>query len=163
MNRGPRIRQLRQEVMVTAESRRDLLEKMGLALLDEVPEGWRRVDLHCRMTVDVEDFVLTVLMKNGTTADMMIPDVCFTVVRRLRELMYDPDEGTWFSMRYMLDPPARMHVNFNFTWDPRWRSLLDPRSWVRDLESFPRPEDKIPDWLSAELAKVGSRQQERGD
>ncbi|WP_307845721.1 hypothetical protein [Saccharomonospora sp. NB11] len=148
---------------MATESQRELLRTMGLALLDAVPEGWRRVDLFCRMTVDVEDFVLTVLMADGTTADVPIPEVCFSATRDLRRVMYEPDEGTWFSMRFMLDPPAQMHVNFNFFWDPRWRSPLESRNWVRDLEAFPRPDDRIPDWLRAELAGARPQQQENGE
>jgi hypothetical protein len=134
---------------------REQSHEVGNALLDAAPPGWRRIDLVCRLNVDVEDFTLTVLMGDGSQVAVAIPEQVAPAVRQIRTAFHQPGEGTWFSMRYVLDPPTQFHVAYNLDWDPRWEPALDPVGWVRDLEAFPRAPANIRPWLRAKLAETG--------
>ncbi|EIE99551.1 hypothetical protein [Saccharomonospora glauca] len=136
---------------------RQLLARIGLTLLDDAPERWRRIDLQCRAVADVHDVTLTVLLEDGSQPDMTLPPHVVDDLLEVRRLTYRPDMGAWFSMRYLLDPPAQMYVKYNYDWDPKWRSWRSPipaESWARDLEAFPRPEENIPDWLAERIAEA---------
>nr|WP_052478459.1 hypothetical protein [Kibdelosporangium sp. MJ126-NF4]CEL18250.1 hypothetical protein [Kibdelosporangium sp. MJ126-NF4]CTQ90351.1 hypothetical protein [Kibdelosporangium sp. MJ126-NF4] len=122
------------------------------ALVDAAPPGWLRMDLVCRATVDVQDFTLTVLTADGH-AVMDIPDEAVEVVLRLRSEYYEPGEGTWFSLRFIVDPPTRFRIIHNLGWDPEWQSAVDPQAWTRDLEAFPRDAAHIPPWLRDRLGQ----------
>ncbi|MEV7092066.1 TNT domain-containing protein [Amycolatopsis sp. NPDC051045] len=134
---------------------REQSHEVGNALADAAPPGWRRIDLVSRINVDVQDFVLTVLMDDGSQAAVTVPDRVAPAVRGMRDAFYQPDDGTWFSMRYLLDAPGRIQTLFNLDWDPRWSPAIDPAGWVRDLDAYPRAPENIQPWLRARLAESG--------
>ncbi len=136
------------------DRRGQLRDRIGLALLDVAPEGWRRIDLRCRAVVDVHDVTLTVLLEDGSQPDVVIPQNAVDDLLELRRVMYKPNEGTWFSVRILLDPPGRLNANYNFDWDPRWEPGIPPRSWAQDLREFPRDAEHIPGWLRDKLAEA---------
>jgi hypothetical protein len=134
---------------------REQSHEVGNALLDAAPPGWRRIDLLCRLNVDVEDFTLTVLTGDGDQAVVAIPEQVAPAIRRIRAAFHEPGEGTWFSMRFMLDPPTKFQTLFNLDWDPRWDPAIDVAGWVRDLDAYPRAPSNIRPWLRAKLAEAG--------
>jgi hypothetical protein len=134
---------------------REQSHEVGNALADAAPPGWRRIDLVSRVNVDVQDFVLTVLMEDGSQAAVAVPDQVAPAVRRMRDAFHQPDDGTWFSMRYLLDAPGRIQTLFNLDWDPHWSPAIDPAGWVRDLDAYPRAPENIQPWLRARLAEAG--------
>ncbi|WP_410572735.1 TNT domain-containing protein [Amycolatopsis sp. cmx-4-61] len=134
---------------------REQSHEVGNALVDAAPPGWRRIDLVSRVNVDVQDFVLTVLMADGSQVPVAVPDRVAPAVRRIRDAYYVPGEGTWFSMRYLIDPPGRIQTLFNLDWDPHWAPSIDNAGWVRDLDAYPRDPANIQPWLRARLADAG--------
>ncbi len=138
-----------------AEELQQLKYDMVYALSDAAPEGWQRIDLTCRVNVGVQDFTVTVLMADGGYAEIAVPQDAVRIAVRMRELFYEDGEGTWFSMRFIVDPPTRFRVVHNVEWDPRWAPSIDPLGWVADLEAFPRDPEHIPGWLRDKLAEAG--------
>ncbi|WP_284749079.1 TNT domain-containing protein [Amycolatopsis sp. RTGN1] len=134
---------------------REQSHEVGNALIDVVPPGWRRIELVSRLNVDVEDFVLTVLMEDGSRPAIAVPDGVAPAIRGMRKAFHQPEDGTWFSMRYLLDAPGRVQTLFNLDWDPRWSPAIDPAGWVRDLDAFPREPENIQPWLRTLLAGAG--------
>src|SRR4051812_36596572 len=95
-------------------SHEDLIQQLGLALLDLVPEeGWRRIDLVSAMTVPVQDLGLTVIMEDGSTPEITPPHELNVVLAKLRMLLYEPGRGAWFSARISIDPPGQIFYNYN--------------------------------------------------
>ncbi|PXY19459.1 hypothetical protein [Prauserella muralis] len=137
-----------------AEQRRALRDRAGLALIDAAPQGWLRIDFRCRAVVEVHDATLSVLLNDGSYPAVPVPQEAVDALLRLRSAMYEPGEGTWFSARYLIDPPGRLHANYNLDFNPRWEPGIAPEGWVRDLEAFPRDAEHIPGWLRAELARA---------
>ncbi|SFW78769.1 TNT domain-containing protein [Amycolatopsis australiensis] len=129
--------------------------EIGSALADAAPAGWRRIDLRCRVNVDVQDYTLTVVSEDGDQLAMPLPEAVAPAVQAIREAYHQPDDGTWFSMRYLLDPPGRFHLAFNLDWDPGWGAGLAPASWARDLKVYPRRPEHVRPWLRAKLAEAG--------
>ncbi|WP_040922784.1 hypothetical protein [Saccharomonospora xinjiangensis] len=136
------------------ELRSELARQVGRMLLDAVEGEWVRIDLRCKVLSDVHDLALTVLMSDGSSPAVAVPEGIVEPVLRIRELVYREGEGTWFSARWILDPPGRMNVNYNLEWDPLWEPDVPASSWRADLERFPRDEEHMPEWLRAKLAEV---------
>ncbi|GGM59092.1 hypothetical protein GCM10012275_32800 [Longimycelium tulufanense] len=130
----------------------ELLQVIGSGLLGIAPAGWRRIDLKATMASSVHDLALTVVMEDGTTAGFATPPQVTSAAVELRQLMYQPGLGTWFSMRYTMDPPSRFHVSFNFDHDPLWNPPVPATVLAQDLEAFPRDDEHVPGWLRARLA-----------
>lgn len=146
---------------IDATQRQELTNDVAVALADAAPDGWRRIDLMCLANVDVHDLSLTVLLNDGSNPAMLIPDEVRQLLLRLREAMYEPGTGTWFSSRVILDAPSKIYVKYNFDWDPLWNPSIAPEGWTRDLEAFPRTEEHIPEWLRAKLAGTETGEESR--
>ncbi|MEW2355416.1 hypothetical protein [Spirillospora sp. NPDC029432] len=129
----------------------ELVQRLGRILLEIAPSGWRRVDLRVTMTAAVSDVALTVLMPDGGSTEVEPPRDFADIAAELRSMMYVPDEGTWFGMRFTMDPPDEYRISFNGGSDPHWEPPIPPGVWAHDLSVFPRTAEHIPPWLRAKL------------
>ncbi|HWD01212.1 MAG TPA: TNT domain-containing protein [Amycolatopsis sp.] len=135
---------------------RELTYEVGYALVDAVGEGWLRIELFSRVTAEVQDFTLTVLMADGSQAAVEIPEAATRAILGIRDAYYVEGEGTWFSMRYLIDAPSKIHALYNLDWDPDWDPAIDVSAWPRDLERYPRDEFHTPSWLREKLIEAGA-------
>lgn len=80
-------------------------------------------------------------------------------VDRLREAMYTPEGGTWFSAEFRVFRDGRMKASYNYDDEPvitdvrgQPREIM-PALYAKDLEVFPRSERATPAWLAAKVAE----------
>lgn len=132
-----------------------LLRWVGHMLMKSAPPEWRRLDLKVIMASTVDDFSYTTIMKDGTTPPYEMPVVIRQAFVDIRDLLHEDGEGTWFSARFVMDPPDEYTVNFNFDVDPVWDPPVTPDVFVRDLEKYPRDDEHIPSWLRRQLDAAG--------
>ncbi len=133
----------------------ELIQQIGNALLEAAPQGWVRLDLIATLASSVQDFGLVVLLGDGTAAQVDPPAEAADALIAVRELMYLPERGTWFSARFIMNPPTEYHVYYNFQHDPVWDPPVPGEVFRKDLERFPRPEEEIPNWLRRKLGMPG--------
>ena len=69
----------------------------------------------------------------------------------LREVLWEEEKGTWFSIRFTIDTPGTTQTEYNFEVDPVWDPSISPEVWAKDLEIFPRAEAWWPRWLRRQL------------
>ncbi len=142
------------------ESHDDLIQQLGIALLNLVPEqGWRRIDLFGSMTVPVQELALTVIMDDGSRPEIRPPHELNVVLAKLRALMYEPGRGAWFSARISMNPPGAIFYNCNFDHEPRLTPPISGENYAEDLKIFPREPEHIPDWLQERLAPASGEEQ----
>lgn len=132
----------------------ELLQQTGSALIAASPSGWRRIDLIARIAEGVQDFGLTVIMSDFTAAEVDPPAQAGQALMELRKLMYHPTTGAWLSVRYMLNAPSEFRVFYNYEHDPLWDPPIPPAVFKRDLETYPRPAEKVPGWLRRTLEQA---------
>lgn len=129
-----------------------LMHPIGNAVMDIVPERWRRVDLMVKMNVVVRDLALGVHLEDGSTADVEPPDGRVAAAfGELRRLLFRPGRGTWLAARLSMNPPGGMYISYNLDHDPKWFPPIPASYWVRDLEAFPRDGAFVPNWLREKL------------
>ena len=117
-----------------------------------VPPGARRIDLHCLATVAVNDMALTVLTEDGKTLrPESMPQELTDLMLELRRAHYLPEQGTWFSARFILEPGAPIRPLFNYDFDPNWNPPIPVECWRRDQIVLPRDGAHMPPWLRARL------------
>lgn len=124
-----------------------LLQQAGAALIAAAPPGWRRIDLIARIAEGVQDFGLSVIMSDLSHAQVAPPAAAAQALVELRRLTYDPARGAWFSVRYLLNAPSEFRIFYNYDHDPRWDPPAGADVLRRDLAVFPRPPERVPDWL----------------
>ncbi|MFB4312767.1 glycohydrolase toxin TNT-related protein [Actinomadura sp. 21ATH] len=116
------------------------------------PPGSRRVDVHCIATVAVNDMAVTVLTEDGKTLRPEgMPSELTDLMLELRRAHYLPEQGTWFSARFMLEPGAPIRPIFNYDHDPNWDPPIPVDCWRRDQIVMPRDGAHLPGWLQARL------------
>jgi hypothetical protein len=65
----------------------------------------------------------------------------------LRNLMYRPGTGTWFSARVTVSDQGDYRADYDFDNEPRFDPPVAPELYVKDLEAFPRDPSRIPAWV----------------
>lgn len=134
---------------------------IAAALAEGAPAGWARIKFTVSATVLAYDYAIELKLGDGRNGSMDVPPAAKAGFRELRERMYEPDRGTWFSATVELRAGAAPEFVYNFDDDPRWSPPLHPAAFSRDLEAFPRDDAHIPSWLR-ELLDEGARlEQER--
>ncbi|GAA3842351.1 hypothetical protein GCM10022243_05930 [Saccharothrix violaceirubra] len=128
------------------------MQRIGNLLLDVAPPDFRRVDLLVRLTVGVQDAELTVYRQDGTSLAADLPDGLLAAFTEMRQVLYRPGRGAWFSARCVVNAPARIDITYNVDHDPKFVPEIPAEHFARDLEVFPRDEAFTPDWLRRKLA-----------
>lgn len=136
----------------------ELLQQTGAALIGAAPEGWRRIDLIAKIAEGVQDFGLTVIMSDLSYAEVDPPAQAAQALLELRKLMFRPELGAWLSARYVINPPGEFRIFYNYEHDPVWEPPIPAAVYKRDLETYPRPAEKVPGWLrrTIEQAETGA-------
>ncbi len=96
------------------------------------------------MLAYVTDLRLAVIMPDGGAPAVDPPRECALIAGELRSMMYRTGEGTWFGMRFMMDPPSAYWISFNGDFDPLWDPPVPPEAWAGDLAVFPAPTSTSP-------------------
>ena len=133
----------------------ELLRRLGAVVSEAVAAGWLRIDVRVVMTVSAGDIALTVVGADGRPAPAPPPPVVEQIAAELRSMLYEPGRGTWFGMRFMVEPSGRSWVHYNTSFDPGARPPIPPEAYADDLAAFPRADDQIPGWLRGKLAYGG--------
>jgi hypothetical protein len=125
----------------------ELLRVTGSALVNAAPPGWRRIDLIARIAGGAQDFGLSVITGDLSYAEMALPPQAAQALAEVRHVTYRPETGAWFSARYVVDPPSAFQVFYNFDHDPAWQPPIAPGYFQQDLAAYPRPPERVPEWL----------------
>lgn len=136
-----------------------LMQRIGNLLLDVAPSDFRRIDVLVKMTVAVQDAEITVYLQDGSTPEVLPPVGLDAAFAELRQLLYRPDRGTWFSARCVVNAPSRIDINYNLDHDPLFMPPVPASGFARDLRAFPREDEFVPDWLFERLAEARREEQ----
>ncbi|GAB2687374.1 hypothetical protein [Nocardia thraciensis] len=138
----------------------ELEQQVGNAIVDIVGDrGWRRVDLVSRMTVPVQELVLTMFRDDGSTVAVAAPVELNRPLARLRVALYrvDPARGAWLSARFTIESSGTFFRSYNQDYEPDWNPPLADSDYVADLEMFPRELEYTPEWLLDKLPRWKDR------
>ncbi|WP_086821051.1 hypothetical protein [Allokutzneria sp. NRRL B-24872] len=140
--------------MVSAAEQQELLQEVGGLLVAAAPEGWRELELSFRSTVAVDTATFTCADASGERTRLAPPIKARRRLKALREGMYAPGTGAWFTARVTIQPPGRYEVEYDYDSEPLFVPPLTPETFALDHEYFPRSEEHIPEWLKHKLAQA---------
>ncbi|MGW1994969.1 glycohydrolase toxin TNT-related protein [Embleya sp. NPDC001921] len=124
-----------------------LIQRIGNALLDAAPQGWLRMDLGVSILGEIREHGLSVITDDQSTRSQKSPQDALDALVELRHLMHRAEQGTWFSARFMMNAPTEFNVWYNYDFEPTWMPPPSAEELAEDLQRFPRPPEKIPNWL----------------
>lgn len=132
----------------------ELLGEMTVAVVGALAPGWQQVMLDFRAVGRAIDVAVGVNDANGVQHLWDPPADVWKMFQRLRGGMYVEGEGTWFSARYIVEPPSQFRIQYN------WRNLpaFDPapatEQFAIEQERFPRGEAYMPTWYRERLVQA---------
>ena len=133
------------------------------ALRSGAPVGWARVKLDVWANVMAYEIAASAQDGNGRFAgEVRLPEITGQLVE-LRDEMYEPERGAWLSARFVLNREGEPEVSFNYDDDPQWTPQLHPAAFARDLEAYPRPEERVPQWMRELVEQLPSQDEVVGD
>lgn len=91
--------------------------------------------------------------KDGERVPVTFPEETFTTLATLRNVMYKPGVGTWFSIRMNVYDDGSIQVVYNHKDEPSWRISPDPVDYVTDQHVYPIDEENQPEWLKQRVAE----------
>jgi hypothetical protein len=123
-----------------------LVKQIGLALLRAAPEDWDSVIVDYRAVGRYAEADGEVIFADEATSGWPVPPDIAALFAKLRAGMYRDGRGTWFNAKYRLDHPSSYNLDYDRD-EPEWHKPPPPQAYADDLQTFPRTEDNIPDWL----------------
>ena len=141
---------------LTPAERDEMLQNLARLLPSAVLDAWEEIHLRYASIVDASTMECVVVRVDGTVVRI---NPSYKVIRLLPELrsgMYQPGQGTWFTMRFMVEQTGRHQVEFDYDTEPAFDFTLQPGSYARDLHQFPRDAMFMPIWLREKLTTAGS-------
>lgn len=139
--------------------KRELISEIAALAAEAVPGEWTSLVYAPRVLTMYAEIELLAHRPGGTIERVRGPDALDSI-EELREVMYRPGAGTWFSAWWAVtndDGHWSTEVEFNYDEEPQWSRPVDPGLYGLDLEDFPRRDDLIPDWLTAKLTEARAR------
>ncbi|GLZ29449.1 hypothetical protein Lesp02_16390 [Lentzea sp. NBRC 105346] len=131
-----------------------VIDALLAALRAGAPVGWARVRLDVWANVTAYEIAASAQDSHGRFAgEVRLPEVTRELVA-LRDEMYEPARGAWLSARFVVNREGEPEVSFNYDDDPQWSPQLQPGQFVRDLEAYPRAEDRVPQWMRDVVARA---------
>lgn len=130
---------------------KDELDGMTTLLVGALPPGWRELVIDFRAIGQNLDVAVGVTGPDGKERVWDPPAEVWRAFQRLRGGMYADNEGTWFSARYILEPPSRFNIQYNFKNQPDFQPAPPAAAFALEQEWFPRGEAYMPPWYLAGL------------
>ncbi len=128
-----------------------LIKKIGMALLQAVPEHWNQLSLEFREVGRYYEVAAELTDADGHVEPWTPPQDIAGQFAALRGAMHDEPGGTWFNARYTIERPARYNLDFDRA-EPNWRMPPPMQAYHDELKFFPRADEDVPEWLMRRLS-----------
>ncbi|MBB5955978.1 hypothetical protein FHS29_002559 [Saccharothrix tamanrassetensis] len=132
---------------LSEQEQQQLVRLIGRAMLPALPPGWAKVRAEYRAAGRHIEVDLAFAAADGQWRPVRPPMDVVQLFGQLRTGMYAADRGTWLSAVYEIEAPSQFAVDFNAEDEPRWRNAPPVIGFQDELRTFPRADDRIPDWL----------------
>lgn len=129
------------------QEQQQLVRQIGRSMLPVLPPEWHKVRTEYRAAGRHIEVDMLVAGADGQFHPVRPPMDVVQAFGQLRAGMYSADRGTWLSAVYELEAPSTFAVDFNAEDEPRWRNAPPPIGFQDELRTFPRADDRIPNWL----------------
>jgi hypothetical protein len=138
-----------------SSTQEELVREIGRAMLRKAPEGWRHLAVHFRAVGGHRELVGSATLNETVT--WSVPRRLGDMFAKLRQEMYQFDNGTWNNAHYTLDPPSSYNLDCNRD-EPQWLTPPPAHALIDELRMFPLAEANIPQWLTRQLSNVPTDQ-----
>ena len=143
------------------------------------PQGWKQLNLYIQLVAQVANFAAAAMVPEEdagsaeatresafgnvnaeaepslkTVTLNVLPTSILHYVAHLKKLLYKPEVGAPYVLKFTFSSDGQANLTMNTTDEPRWASQVPAEIWQADLESFPRTDEYIPEWLQSRLQEA---------
>lgn len=133
------------------EKQADLVYQISSLVASEAPEGWESIRFVAHKTSTVSAYE-TSIQRDGVEEVARSSFSAMDLCGDLREEMYQPGLGAWFSFTLEIAADGRVTTLFDYDNEPVISSA-DAENFVFEQKHFPRDEEHQPEWYRARLAE----------
>lgn len=127
------------------------LQEMTLLLSHTLPEGWEQATVVYRALGSHSEMLAQIQRVGRRLPSPYTPNPQLAeLFERLREGMYKPGQGTWFTARFKLAYPASFDIAYDYDGEPGWVSAPPAGAAEEERRRFPRDAKFLPEWLGGE-------------
>ena len=123
----------------------DLLQGIGQALVDEVPDDFATAQAVCAMVGFQARFSCTYVGASGDRTTIGMPDDLYELFLELRDATFESGKGAWYTAVFDVDAEGKFGIDFDYDSKPSLVSATDD-DYLEDLEKYPRDAALIPAW-----------------
>jgi hypothetical protein len=139
---------------LSVESQEEILREIAQELIEGLRPGWSQAILRWSGVVGGGAMAaLRVRDAEGRDRGDDLPDGVSALCGRLKNGMYRPGRGTWFTMTFTLSAAGTYTTGFDYDGDPAVAGFR-PEHYAKEVAHFPRDPEHVPDWLKAVLDQV---------
>jgi hypothetical protein len=136
------------------EQQEEVLREIGQRLTGVLPPGWARATLTWSAVVGGGALAsLSAVDGEGRSVRSDLPDGLGGPCGRLKNGMYRPGAGTWFTMTFELSADGSYTAGFDYDGEPEMAGYI-PEHFLKEVARFPRDPEHVPDWLAKVLDRV---------
>jgi hypothetical protein len=136
--------------MVDQARQQELLQAIGQALFDELPDDFASARVVCSMVGDQARFDVGHTDGSGRQASTGMPDDLYELFLDLRDATYEPGKGAWYVARFELSADGRFGIDFDYDSEPSVVSATED-DFREDLERYPREPELVPGWYARRI------------
>lgn len=128
---------------------RDMVESALIsALTDALPDTWDLAVLWFSLVGDEGHAGIQLKLPGDETDDVEPTEEMLALLNRLKEVCYDQMTGTWLSGQVILrSDSTKAQFTLSFKEIPEWLPVPEVDACRRELATYPRAGDEIPEWL----------------
>jgi hypothetical protein len=136
------------------EQQAEILGEVGQSLAAVMPAGWSRATFTWSAVVGGGSLAsLSVVDTEGRPRTVDHPDGIGRPCGRLKNGMYRPGAGTWFTMTVELAADGSFTTGFDYDGEPAGGGFI-PEHYAKEIARFPRDPEHVPDWLRDALDRL---------
>ncbi len=130
----------------------ELLNDVGQAMVDSVPDGWKRITLDITGAGNLVRGKMAVTMNDGTVNTRVALDRAGARSARLfREGSHEDGTGTWYNAHIEVGDDLKITADYDYDQPPLGGlsgqgGQANEEVLRKDQEMFPRSPENLPEW-----------------
>jgi hypothetical protein len=148
-------------VPLSPDEQEEVIRSVGAILLGAAPEPWQELRVTFWITVGVESAEFKVVGSDGQSTTIQPPRSARRQMAELRSGMHREGKGSWFTATYVIKPPGRYSIDFDYDGQPDFFPPLNAGLYALDFDYFPRTPENTPDWLKQKLEEAAAEDEDK--
>jgi len=122
------------------------------SMVQTLPTEWEQLFITFRSVGGYVEIPAQIVTVFGGSGHLRLPDSAVEFFLDQKRNMHKPGKAAWTSLRYhLIRHSSRYTAEYDWDNEPDWDNVPPAELFARELELFPRDEDRVAAWLRRRL------------